>query len=92
MLSLLKHLIFSVIVLAGAALGALLGFYGMFYACSLVDSIFGQDGGGGFVAAGWLFLVVSVPLGAYLGGQFSEAIARNLLDLSDGGDTNDEEC
>lgn len=64
-------LMIAVICIGGAALGAVLGFFGLFWVCEYLDA---QDaeraaGGGGYVAVGWIFLFVTVPpLGALLGG------------------------
>ncbi|MCO6045865.1 hypothetical protein NG895_18350 [Aeoliella sp. ICT_H6.2] len=83
MLTLLTQLIFVAIVLLGAALGVLLGIYGMYFACVALDKVLGLSGGDGFVTIGWVLLVVTIPLGGYLGGQLSQKLARILLRLED---------
>lgn len=66
----LRILLMIAVICIGAAIGAVLGFFGLFWVCEYLDA---QDaeraaGGGGYVAVGWIFLFVTVPLGALLGG------------------------
>ena len=91
MLFFLKQIVFAAIVLAGAALGVIVGIFGLFYACILLDSILGLAGGGGFVAVGWLFLIVTVPFGGLAGGRIAQAIANALLNLEEHDDTDEYE-
>lgn len=55
--------------LAGAAIGGVLAFYGTFYGCVFIDYLRGKSGGDGILTIGWLFLIVTVPTGAFLGGK-----------------------
>ncbi len=55
----------------GVIIGLLLGSFGVFYACILLDKIMYPNGvptGGGFGAVGWIFLFITVPVGGILGG------------------------
>ena len=57
--------------LAGAALGLLVGTVGVYYGCVLIDFVRYPDGvpaGGGFVSIGWLFVLITAPAGAVMGG------------------------
>lgn len=64
----LKLAIFAIIMLAGAILGAIVAFYVTLYSCVLIDSIQDNGGGDGFVTIGWLFCIITVPLGFVFGG------------------------
>ncbi|WP_298860010.1 hypothetical protein [uncultured Gimesia sp.] len=52
-------------VLIGIVLGAVIGFYGTFYFCVMMD---GGASQGGFVGAGWAFLFFTIPIGMLFGG------------------------
>ncbi|WP_144985730.1 hypothetical protein [Gimesia aquarii] len=58
--------IFTTII--GIALGAVIGFYGLYYHCLMMDTIHGGTGPGGAVGAGWALLFITIPLGMLLGG------------------------
>ena len=69
------------------ALAAVLGFiagtvfsaYGTYYTCVLIDAARGTEGGDGLVTVGWLFLVVTVPVGGVIGAFSFVAIAKHLF-------------
>lgn len=65
----LRILLMIAVICIGAILGAILGFFGLFWVCEYLDAQNAERAanGGGYVAAGWIFLFVTVPLGALLG-------------------------
>ncbi len=63
----------------GAAAGMIAACFGTYYACVLIDTIRGATGGNGLLTIGWLFLVVTVPIGGLVGAVLLVALTRNLL-------------
>ena len=63
----------------GVAVGALVASYGTYYACVLVDAVRREGGGNGLVTIGWLFLVLTVPIGGVVGAFLFVALARFLF-------------
>jgi hypothetical protein len=54
--------------LTGAAIGLFLGTVGIFYGCVLYDQIaYPNSAGGGLVAVGWIFLLITAPGGFIIG-------------------------
>jgi len=53
--------------LLGIILGGLLGFFGVFYLCKLIDFFNSPKPGNGAVNAGWIFTFITVPLFAIIG-------------------------
>jgi len=52
--------------MAGLYGGALSGFYGLFWLAQYCDKVH-PEAKGGFVATGWVFLYITIPLGALIG-------------------------
>jgi hypothetical protein len=63
----------------GAALGAIAACFGTYYGCVLIDIFRGAKGGNGLVTIGWLFLVLTVPVGGIAGAIAFIVLARFLL-------------
>ena len=63
----------------GAAVGVIVASYGTYYACVLVDKIRGASGGDGIVTIGWLFLILTAPIGGVVGAFSFVALARILF-------------
>jgi hypothetical protein len=61
---------------AGALLGGILACFGTYYGCVLIDLLRGASGGDGIVTVGCLFLIVTVPLGAIVGGYVGVVLMR----------------
>ncbi|PKA99766.1 hypothetical protein B0O79_3485 [Flavobacteriaceae bacterium MAR_2009_75] len=66
----LKISIKIAIICVGLVVVGMLGFFGLFWTCEYLDA---QDTarasqGRGYVAVGWIFLFVTIPFGALLGG------------------------
>ena len=65
-------------MLAGAVTGAVAAFYGTGLFCVLVDRVRGAGPGDGLVTVGWLFCVVTVPYGFYLGGYAAAVVVEAI--------------
>ena len=64
-------------MLLGGGLGVLLGFYIPFFACQIIDFITKPEPGGGLTTVGWLICIVTVPVGAIVGGSVGFLFALN---------------
>jgi hypothetical protein len=60
-------------ILAGAILGGVLGFFGLYWVCELMDKAEGN--GPGYVTIGWMLAVFTVPLGALSGAVIAPLFA-----------------
>lgn len=60
----------------GAVVGTIVAFFATYYACVLVDAWNGAAGGDGLATVGWLFCVVTIPVGLYCGAYMGHAIAQ----------------
>jgi hypothetical protein len=59
-----------------------MGSYGFFYLCVLIDNITyptGVPAGGGWVGAGWILMIFTVPICGILGGVAGFAIPYSLF-------------
>ena len=77
----LRILIMIAIIIVGLVIGGVLGFFGLFWICEYLDA---QDAarasqGGGYVAVGWIFLFITIPLGALLGGLSAFFGCKSIL-------------
>ena len=55
----------------GGVIGAFSGFYGLFYLSSYIDTVNESSvNGGGITAISWIFAIITVPVGALIGGSF----------------------
>ena len=82
MLTLLSLMITVVVMLLGAALGAVVAIAGTYYGCVFYDWLRGESGGNGILTLAWVFLMVTVPVGffygSYLGLISGMAIAEEV--------------
>ncbi|MBK1832411.1 hypothetical protein JIN77_16880 [Verrucomicrobiaceae bacterium R5-34] len=71
----------------GAVLGFFVAAYGTYYGCMVMDKIEGKAPQDGFMAVGWIFWFVTVPLGVIggikLGGIIFAKIQANKSRDSD---------
>ncbi len=75
----------------GAIAGALVAFYGTYFGCVLIDAVNGVQGGGNSaMTVGWVFLLFTIPFGAFFGSALSVPVALSLMDLIF--DPRDEDC
>ena len=73
----MKLIALIIAILFGGALGVLLGFYIPFFACQVIDFVAKPETGEGWGAVGWLICIVTVPVGAIIGGSFGFLFALN---------------
>ncbi len=63
----------------GLIAGAVLGFYGTFYLCTVYDSYYPpSSSGGGMGVIGWIYILISIPIGAMIGGIISLLIYNKI--------------
>ncbi len=67
----------AVVALLPAFVGGAIGFYGTPYACAWLDDLQGNPAGGGYMTIGWLFWLITIPVGFLIGLVFG--IAACLL-------------
>ncbi|NLX97926.1 MAG: hypothetical protein GXY83_17325 [Rhodopirellula sp.] len=63
----------------GAAAGMIAACFATYYTCVLIDRIRGATGGNGLLTIGWLFLVVTAPMGGLVGTVLLVMLTRNLM-------------
>jgi hypothetical protein len=75
----LKILFLGAAIIVGAVGGAIGAFFATAFACGLVDWVRGAGGGDGIVTVGWLFCLITVPIGFFYGGGFGLYLATRLV-------------
>lgn len=63
------------LVFLGAVLGFFVAVFGTYYGCVLLDQIMGNAPGSGYVTIGFIFWLITVPMGTIIGGGTGLLIA-----------------
>ncbi len=77
----MKVLWIGLFALGGAAVGLCQGTVGLFYGCMLIDRIMYPEGaptGGGLMAVGWVFMLITAPAGVGLGGALGAMLGLRV--------------
>jgi len=64
----MKILLRILLTFVGAGVGLVLAGLATFYGCVLIDKVQGNGPGSGYGSVGWIFLFLTLPAGALVGG------------------------